>query len=93
MRKYITEISVGDFFQLYPSFKLDIEESSFPQVVAIISPEYPSLPNHQISNINLKQVKHIYSTRDYWEVTLHTDDKRHKLPKRYTSAIYLIRED
>lgn len=93
MRKYITQISVGDFLQLYPTFNLDTKESSFPQVVAFISDQYPSLPNNNIANIHLTAAKHIYSTRDYWEVTLMSDNRRHKIPKRYTDAIYLIEED
>lgn len=93
MRKYITEISTGDFLQLYPSYRLDMNESSFPQVVAFISDEYPALPNNKVTHIHVPSIKHIYSTRDYWELTLLNENTRHKIPKRYTSAIYLIRED
>lgn len=93
MRKYITELSKEDFLKVHPSFPLEAAKSSFPQVVAIISPDYPSLPNHKVSNINLTNARHIYSTRDYWEVTTVSDVKRHKIPKRYTEAIYLIQED
>jgi len=93
MRQYITELSKEDFLKVYPSYPLDLSPSSFPQVVALISDEYPSLPNHKITHINLKAAKHIYSTRDYWEVSMVYDSNRHKIPKRYTNAIYFIQED
>lgn len=93
MRNYITQISKEDFLKIHPTITLYNESSSFPQVVALISEDYPSLPNHKVDIINLPNAKHIYSTRDYWEVTVNTDDTRHKIPKRYTTAIYLIEED
>ena len=93
MRNYITQLSLDDFKRLYPYTEIANDKSSFPQVVAIISENYPALPNHDITNIKLTSVKHIYSTRDYWEVELISDTKRHKIPKRYTDAIYLIEED
>lgn len=92
MRNYITQLSKEDFLILHPEFPFS-EESSFPKVVALISDQYPSLPNHTISPIQLHSVVHIYSTRDYWEVSIHGEDKRQKIPKRYTKAIYLIEED
>jgi hypothetical protein len=93
MRQYITHLSKEDFLKIAPNYSLDTSHSSFPQVVAFISDEYPSLPNQKITHINLKAAKHIYSTRDYWEVSTIYDAKRHKIPKRYTDAIYLIEED
>lgn len=93
MRNYITQISLEDFKKIHPNHLLESDKSSFPQVAAIISDQYPSLPNHNIANITLTNVKHIYSTRDYWEVKQVSDTKRHKIPKRYTEAIYLIEED
>lgn len=89
--KYITHISQYDFKYIY-SLSINPESSSFPQVVAMISDDYPSLPNNKITHVHLTNVKHIYSTRDYWEVLLQ-DGSRHKIPKRYTNAIYLIEED
>ena len=93
MRKYITQLSKEDFSTLQPNIALDANTSSFPQVVALISSKYPSLPTTNINHVSLKSVKHIYSTRDYWEVVTTTDSTRHKIPKRYTDAIYLIEED
>lgn len=93
MTKYITQISKKDFIKVYPFFVLDEAPSSFPQVVAMISNSYPALPNHSIEHVNITQVKHVYSTRDYWEVLPQGKDKREKIPKRYTEAIYLIEED
>ena len=93
MRNYITQLSVEDFKKIQPNHLLESDKSSFPQVVALISDQYPSLPTNNIANITLTNVKHIYSTRDYWEVVLKSDTKRHKIPKRYTDAIYLIEED
>lgn len=93
MRTYITQIAKEDFINIFPNFQLDESPSSFPQVVAIISNTYPALPNHTISNINILNVKHVYSTRDYWEVLPHGKTKRERIPKRYTDAIYLIEED
>ena len=93
MRQYITHLSKEDFLKVYPSYPLDDKTSSYPQVVAFISDQYPSLPTNKITHINLKAAKHIYSTRDYWEVSTIFDAKRHKIPKRYTDAIYLIEED
>ena len=93
MRKYITQLSKGDFSTLHPNIALDANTSSFPQVVALISSTYPSLPTTNIKHVSLPSVKHIYSTRDYWEVVTTTSSTRHKIPKRYTDAIYLIEED
>jgi hypothetical protein len=93
MTKYISHISSRDFNRLYPSFKIDLSSSSYPQVFAIISDNFPTLPNHSISPIQIIKAKHIYSTRDYWEVTTLESNSRHKIPKRYTEAIYLIEED
>lgn len=92
MRRYITQLSKEDFEKLYPYYPLIKEESSFPQVVAMISNQYPALPYNKINSINIKNTKHIYSTRDYWEVLV-DNGERHKIPKRYTDAIYLIEED
>ena len=93
MTKYITQISKEDFRKIFPYYPLDKSSSSFPQVVAIIDDSYPSLPNHPIEHVNILKVKHVYSTRDYWEVLPHGKTKRERIPKRYTNAIYLIEED
>jgi hypothetical protein len=93
MRKYITRLSEEDFSKVCTSCHLDQAKSSFPQVVALISIQYPSITQERIPYIHIKSVKHIYSTRDYWEVLVEGATKRHKIPKRYTDAIYLIEED
>jgi hypothetical protein len=93
MRNYITRLSKEDFLKLYTSFILENNTTSFPQVVAFISDDYPALPNNKVTHIHIPSIKHIYSTRDYWEIELLTNSTRHKIPKRYTKAIYLIEED
>jgi hypothetical protein len=93
MRNYITQLSLQDYKKIYPEHELNIDKSSFPAVVAIISEDYPKLPTHSIREITLANAKHIYSTRDYWEVAINSCEKKHKIPKRYTKAIYLIEED
>lgn len=92
MSKYISHVSQNDFKLISASWGTSQLTSSYPQVVATISDEYPHFPGHKVDTIHIDNVEHIYSTRDYWEVKV-VEGSRHKIPKRYTKAIYLIEED
>lgn len=92
MSKYISHVSQEDFKLISTNLAYSELTNAYPQVVAMISDKYPALPNNKPKTVHIDNVKHVYSTRDYWEVLV-VDGSRHKIPKRYTDAIYLIEED
>lgn len=89
MRRYITKLSLEDFKKINSELAegLGIE---FPYCVAISNKGYQQLNNMgTIETICVYNVKHIYSTRDYWEVHT-TTGSVNKVPKKLTKAIYQI---
>lgn len=88
-RKYISRISFEDFAKLYPEEAPKLT-GGFPHCVAVSWCEYPTpSANGWNKVIHISDVKHIYSTRDYWEV--HAGDNRVcKVSKRLTGAIYQV---
>lgn len=93
MRNYITRLSLSDFKALYPEHTIATDKSPFPKVVVILSETYQNFFNNPLNTVTLTSTKHVYSTRDYWEVATTTSTNRHKIPKKYTKSIYLIEED
>lgn len=105
MRKFITQISLGDFLKLYPEVLQDDKykdylteegKSSFPLAIAIHN-EYPNSGyvgkyiGYFAPVFLADEVIHIYSTRDYWEVVRAGEELfRYKLPKDETKSIYLV---
>lgn len=89
MRKYITRLSLEDFKKINPEIAEGLEEE-FPYCVAVSNKGYP-LPYNMgtAETICVSNVKHIYSTRDYWEVHT-TTGAVNKVPKKLTKAIYQI---
>ena len=89
MRKYITRISLEDFKKISPEIADSLEEE-FPYCVAVSNIGYP-LPNNMgtAEAISVANVKHIYSTRDYWEIHT-TTGSVNKVSKKLTKAIYQI---
>lgn len=89
MRRYITKISLEDFKKVNSELA-ELLEEEFPYCVAISNKSY-QLPNNigTAKSISVSYVKHIYSTRDYWEVHT-TTGSVNKVPKKLTKAIYQI---
>lgn len=101
MKQFVTEISLEDFLKLYPDilddyYLMEGAEEDFPLAVGIHN-DYPDggyIGKYLGWNVQFiaDKVKHIYSTRDYFEVErLNEPWFRYKLPKRETKSIYLIR--
>jgi hypothetical protein len=101
MTKFITQISKEDFIRLHPNV-LPIEyvngESSLFPVALAIHKNYPDefgyfgkYIGYDVKVFIADQVKHIYSTRDYWSIE-RVDEPgfRYNLPKDETKSIYLI---
>lgn len=89
MRKYITRLSLEDFKNINSEIADDLEEE-FPYCVAVSNKGYPLPYNMGTSeSLSVANVKHIYSTRDYWEVHT-TTGAVNKVPKKLTKAIYQI---
>lgn len=89
MRKYITRLSLEDFKKINSEIAENLE-GEFPYCVAISNKGY-QLPNNigTAESMCAANVKHIYSTRDYWEIHTTTGGV-HKVPKKLTNAIYQI---
>lgn len=100
MNKFITEISKEDFIKLYPNelydYYLADTNEDFPIAIAIhinypIKGYFGKYIGFNKPVFIADNVKHIYSTRDYWEVVrLDEPNFRYKIPKDETKAIYLI---
>lgn len=89
MRRYITRISLSDFAKLYPE-KAEELDGTFPYCIAISKKAYPvAMSPNQTMTLVIENVKHIYSTRDYWEAFNHRGSK-FKIPKRLTKVIYQV---
>ena len=89
MRKYITKISLEDFKALHPEIANNLV-GTFPYCVAISKKEYPVLNDAGTAKtLWISNVRHIYSTRDYWEVFNHRESK-FKIPKKLTRVIYQV---
>ena len=89
-RRYVTKLSFEDFKVLYPEAASKLQQQPFPHCYAVSWCNYPVLSDSGWAEaISIDNVKHIYSTRDYWEV--HSGSGTlHKIPKRLTKAIYQI---
>lgn len=89
MRKYITRLSLADFKKINPEIAEDLEKE-FPYCVAISNKGY-QLPHNMgtADSVCAANVKHIYSTRDYWEIHTTTGGVN-KVSKKLTKAIYQI---
>lgn len=100
MLKYVTRISKEDFIKLYPDvlpvgYIKEENDKLFPLAVSIHN-DYPNGGYYgKYLGWNCQfvadQVKHIYSTRDYFEVE-RTEEPgfKYKIPKKETKAIYLV---
>ena len=95
MNKFITEISKEDFDKLYPGWEKE-DDLTYP-VTVVVNKEYPNPGTfgkqcpYTDTMLIVKSVKHIYSTRDYFEVvSLLKPEYRYKFAKKQTKSIYLI---
>ena len=98
MKQFVTYISLEDFMKLYPEVAESYQDkpSLFPLAVAI----HKGYPNEGYFGKYIgwnkaafvaEEVKHIYSTRDYFEVVrIEEPSFRYKLPKDETKSIYMI---
>ena len=102
MRNYVTQISLKDFLKLHPGLVQDFylkddTKASFPLAIAIHSksPHEGYYGRHigcNVPVIVVDHAKHIYCTRDYFEITCtnKATDFRYKVPKKEPKSIYLV---
>lgn len=101
MSKFVTQISKEDFLKLYPNaledyYLNEVNNVDFPVAVAV-HVDYPDRGyfgkyiGYNTPLFIADNVKHIYITRDYFEVVrTYEPNFRYKLPKDETKAIYFI---
>lgn len=99
MTTFVTQISLEDFTKLYPNVLDDYyltNTDAFPLAVAIHE-GYPTngyfgkYIGYNAPVFVAENAKHIYSTRDYWEVVRTEEPNfRYKLPKDETKSIYFV---
>lgn len=101
MAEFVTQITLEDFLKLYPDalpeFYLKEGNKKFFPIALAIHIDYPKggyfgkYIGYNAPTFIADETKHIYSTRDYWEVVrIDEPNFRYKLPKRETKSVYLI---
>lgn len=101
MAKFVTQITLKDFLKVHPGLIQDYylkkgNEKFFPIAIAIHkdSPHggyFGKYIGYNSPVFLAEKTKHIYSTRDYWEVVREEEPNfRYKLPKDETNSIYLV---
>ena len=101
MARFVTSITLEDFVKIYPEviyghYLRDEGADDFPIAIAVHN-EYPTggyfgkYIGYNTTVFLADRAKHIYSTRDYWEVE-RVDEPgfRYKLPKDETKAVYFV---